>query len=341
MILVAGESLIDLILTGPAAPSPGAGQPAADWDGGTVTSGSTVLASPGGGPFNAARTIARLGQPARFLGRFSTDPFGDMLAGQLTSDQVELALPDRVPEPTPLAIVALSGAGIPRYWFHLTGTAAFVLDQASAAGALSADVTAVHVGTLGLVVEPMATEVERLAHSLPASVLLFVDPNWRESAIPDAAAHRDRIRRLMPRTDILKTSTEDLGHLAPGRSVPDAAAMLLGWGARCVLVTDGPAPVRAYTATDRLEVAVPPLPVVDTVGAGDAFGGGFLAWWAEHGLAREDLTQTGPLRAAVTAAALVAALTCGRAGADPPWRRDLGGAQDWGHAPRATARDPL
>ncbi len=338
MILVAGESLIDLILSSPAAPStPGAGLPPADGDGGTVTPGSAVLASPGGGPFNAARTIARLGQPARFLGRFSADPFGLMLAGQLGSDQVELALPERVPEPTALAIVSLSGAGIPQYWFHLAGTAAFVLDQPSAAGALREDVTAVHVGSLGLVVEPMATEVERLVRSLPASVLLFVDPNWRAPAIPDAAAHRDRIRRLMPRTDILKTSTEDLSYLAPGRSVPEAAAMLLGWRARCVLVTDGPAPVRAYTATDRLEVAVPPLPVVDTVGAGDAFGGGFLAWWAEHGLAREDLTQTGPLRAAVTAAALVAALTCGRAGADPPWRRDLDGAQDWGHAPRATA----
>ena len=82
-----------------------------------------------------------------------------------------------------------------------------MLDQASALGALREDVTAVHIGSLGLVVEPMATEVERLVHSLPGSVLLFVDPNWRESAIPDAAAHRDRIRRLMPRTDILKTST--------------------------------------------------------------------------------------------------------------------------------------
>ena len=92
--------------------------------------------------------------------------------------------------------------------------------------------TAVHIGSLGLVVEPMATEMERLVRSLPAPALLFVDPNWRESAIPDSAAHRDRIRRLMPRTDIVKTSTEDLGYLAPGRGVPDAAAMLLGWGER-------------------------------------------------------------------------------------------------------------
>jgi len=342
MILVAGESLIDMILGDPVgSPLAGAGgRSLVPEDDGSAPRGAGparpekgVLASPGGGPFNAARTIARLGQPARFLGRFSADPFGLMLAGQLTQDQVELALPGRVPEPTALAIVALSGAGIPQYWFHLAGTAGFVLDPASAAGALRDDVTAVHVGSLGLVVEPMATQMEYLVGGLRDSVPLLVDPNWRAPAISDPAAHRERIRRLLPRTDILKTSTEDLTYLVPGHSVPDAAAVLLGWGARCVLITDGPDPVRAWTASDRLEVTVPLVEVVDTVGAGDAFGGGFLAWWAEHGLARDDLGQPVLLHAAVTAAARVAALTCGRAGADPPWRYDLDAVEEWSRAP--------
>ena len=336
MILVAGESLIDLILSGPA----GAGDAGGPGDvgghadaGDSSDPGSVVLASPGGGPFNAARTIARLGQPARFLGRFSDDPFGVMLAGQLVQDQVELARPERVPQPTALAIVTLSGAGIPRYWFHLAGTAASVLDEASAAAALSDDVTAVHVGSLGLVVEPMAAEVERLVRRLPDPVLLLVDPNWRAAAIPDAAAHRDRIRRLLPRTDILKTSTEDLTYLVPGSSVPEAAAALLSWGARCVLITDGPEPVRAWTVAGQLEVPVPRVEVVDTVGAGDAFGGGFLAWWAEQGLTREDLARPELLGAAVTAAARVSALTCGRPGADPPWRGELDATGGWERAP--------
>ncbi len=263
MILVAGESLMDLIV-GP--------------DG-------AVHAAAGGGPFNTARTIARLGQPARFLGRFSADPFGALLAGKLRADQVELELPEQVAEPTALAIVSLDDAGVARYWFHLTGTAGFRLDRQSAALALRKDVLALHVGTLGLVVEPMAGVVEDLARQLPSPVLLMLDPNWRASAIPDPAAHLDRIRRLLARTDILKTSSEDLGFLVPGGDVPAAARTLLSWGARCVLVTDGPAPVQAFTPDgQQLSVPVPPAEVVDTVGAGDAFGGGFLAWWAERGL---------------------------------------------------------
>lgn len=308
MILVAGESLIDLIV-GP--------------DGG-------VHASPGGGPFNAARTIARLGQPVRFLGSFSADPFGQILIGRLTQDGVELAVPGRVAEPTALAIVALGGLGVPEYWFHVDQTAAFVLDQPTAQRALQADVTAMHLGTLGLVVDPMASELERLVQRLSPDVLLLLDPNWRAQAIPDADAHRARLRRLLLRTDILKISAEDLSFLVPGCGIADAARILLGWGARCVLVTDGPSSIHAFTGSDQLAVQVPPVEVVDTVGAGDAFGGAFLAWWAERGLARENLAHSPQVLAAVTAAARVASLTCARAGAEPPWRHELDTDEEWG-----------
>jgi fructokinase len=316
MIVVAGESLIDLIY-GPK----GTG---------------TVLASPGGGPFNAARTIARLGRPTRFLGRLSTDPFGQLLAARLAADKVEMAAPEQLTEPTALAIITVSGTGVPQYWFHLADTATFALDLPTAESAITADTEALHIGSIGLAVEPMATALECLVRNLPPSVLLVLDPNWRARAIPDADAHRSRIRRLLPRTDVLKVSTEDLAFVVPGSDVTEAAEILLGWGARCVLVTDGPDPVRAFTRDLEVSVPVPPVTVVDTVGAGDALGGGFIAWWTEHRLTRDQLADARLLRAGLRAAAEIAVITCGRAGADPPWRHELNAAE-WRGGPAVYA----
>ncbi len=61
-----------------------------------------------------------------------------------------------------------------------------------------------------------------------------------------------------------------------------------------------------------------PVDVVDTIGAGDAFSGGFLAWWSSHGLGRDDLVRDGLVIEAARFAAVVAARTVAQAGASPP-----------------------
>jgi fructokinase len=66
--------------------------------------------------------------------------------------------------------------------------------------------------------------------------------------------------------------------------------------------------------------------VVDTVGAGDAFMSGLLAALQRAGrLCRPDLAglTSADLGTALRCAQRVAGLTCGRVGADPPWRQEL------------------
>ena len=46
--------------------------------------------------------------------------------------------------------------------------------------------------------------------------------------------------------------------------------------------------------------AAPTITVVDTIGAGDAFGGGFLAYWRLRGLDRDALGDADAVRAATT-----------------------------------------
>ena len=300
-ILVAGESLIDLI----------------------VRPDGSVSAHPGGGPYNAARTVARLGGRCAYLGVLSDDRFGRRLSDALVADGV---LPDALVTtdlPTTLAVAELDERGAASYRFYFDGTSAPSLTPEQLTGRVPADVAAFHVGTLGLVLEPTAATLEALAVELSSRALVLVDPNCRPAVIRDRAAYCARLDRVLACGHMVKVSDEDLGFLAPGVGALEAARALLGSGPSVVLLTAGGDAVHVLTASAEITVPVPRVSVVDTVGAGDSFGGAFVAWWVDHGLGAGDVGDTAALERAARFAVTVAGITCTRAGADPPWRREL------------------
>ena len=300
-IIVAGEALIDLV----------------------PADGGALGAHPGGGPFNTARTLGRLGRPVTFLGRVSTDRFGEQLAGLLAEDRVALGAVVRTEAPTTLALAELDPTGSARYRFYFEGTSAPGLTEDDAITALPADVGIVHVGTLGLVLEPMAGALEAVVARFSERALVMVDPNCRPTVLSDAAGYRARLRRVFAGTHVVKVSEEDLAWLSPGIAAEGAARALLTQGPAVVLLTRGGDGATALTARESIDVAAPPTTVVDTIGAGDAFSGGFLAWWSERGLGAAELADRDAVREATTFACLVAARTCERPGASPPWRHEL------------------
>ena len=302
MIVVAGEALVDL-LPGPE---------------------GSLVPVPGGGPYNAARAIGRLGLDVAWLGGLSIDPFGQMLEAGLAADGVRVDLVQRTNLPTTLALAELDATGSASYRFYTEGTSAPQLVPGVVPAGLPVGTRAVHAGTLGFVLEPMATTLEALVASLPDSLLLLVDPNCRPSITRDPSAYGERVERVLRRADVVKVSTEDLAFLRPGMDTGDAARWVASLGPRAVLVTDGGAAVRVLAAGTAHTVEVPRVDVIDTVGAGDTFGAAALAWLVRRGIVRATLDADAALGAA-RFAALAAAITCTRAGADPPTVADLGG----------------
>lgn len=70
--------------------------------------------------------------------------------------------------------------------------------------------------------------------------------------------------------------------------------------------------------------------VADTIGAGDAFGGGFLAAWIGAGHDRAGLDDEAAVIEATRSAIRVASFTCTRPGAEPPTAAELAGWQPAG-----------
>jgi fructokinase len=77
---------------------------------------------------------------------------------------------------------------------------------------------------------------------------------------------------------------------------------------------------------------------VDTVGAGDAFGGAFLAWWIGNGFGRDALRDPDTVRRATRAAIYASVVTCTRRGAEPPWASELVAHDGWRWLPSGRAR---
>ena len=148
--------------------------------------------------------------------------------------------------------------------------------------------------------------------------MVVLDPNVRPQAIRDPAAFRARLERVIARSHLVKVSEEDVAWLDPGSTTSDAARALLARGASAVLLTRGAAGATVLTDGRQTPIDAVPTKVADTIGAGDAFGGGMLAWWISHGLGREELVDHDLVVEAARFGALVAARTVAQPGASPP-----------------------
>ena len=316
MIVVCGEALMDVLV---------------DADGGRHP-------VPGGGPFNTARALARLGIPTAFLGRLSEDAYGQRLAEELSAAGARLDLASRGPEPTTVALAEVDPAGVAHYEFQIDGTSAQNLTREMLPERLGAEVEALHVGTLGLVLEPMATTVVELLRREQDRRLVIVDPNIRAQLISDRSRYCGRLEDEVFRgSTVVKASEQDLAWLYPDLDVAAACARILERGPRLVIATLGAQGAFGLTHHARAHVSVPPVDVVDTIGAGDVFGAALLTWLYDRRMLRTDLCLDAELlEAMLHFACLAASWSCRQAGAASPSRRDLLAADQRGGVLRSS-----
>ncbi len=305
MLIVAGEALIDM--------TPLAHQ------------GRTVYAPhPGGSPYNVAIGAGRLGTPTQFLGCFSQDAFGQLLRQHLAASGVGLDYVRERTNLTTLALVSPSASG-ELFSFYCENTADRMLYPQDLPPTLPPE-AALHFGSYSLVLEPAASTLELLMRREARRRLISLDPNVRPFLIPDKEAYLERLLGWLELADLVKVSQADLAWLYPRESPEEIALEWQKQGPALVVVTLGGQGALALGPAGLVRVAAPAVAVVDTVGAGDAFMSGTLSWLWRAGLwSRSALEQLSAesLEALLHFAARVAALTCTRPGADPPWQAEL------------------
>jgi fructokinase len=275
---------------------------------------------PGGGPFNTAVALGLLGVPVGFVGRLSTDPFGRLLEARLAEAGVVRRYLAPSGAPTPLALVHATGNGDHDFSFYLSGTA-YADVAIGDVPAFEPDVAAVYLGTLALATDPPAAAFEHLIEREAGRRLIAIDPNIRPAICGDRETYVRRFESWANQVHVVKLSDDDADWLYPGVPYENVAEAILARGPELVVVTLGSGGALARTSAAAANVSSPTVTVVDTVGAGDAFGAGLLRRLWENGwLETPTVASLGDdeLADLLSFAAAVAALQCSRAGASPP-----------------------
>ena len=296
--LVAGETLVDFL---PARPGP-------------LADVETFSRRAGGAAANVAIGLSRLDRPPWFLTNVSTDGFGDFLARTLDENGVPDRFVTRSEHPTALAFVSHNANADRRFTFYRTGSADGRLDGRVVPDSVLDSLEWVCVDApVALAAEPARSALLDLCErARERGCRVAFDPNTRRELWPDEATLHETLDAMLARTDVVKTSVEDLDWTSFAAADPaDLAANLFTAGPHTVFVTRGADGSRALAAdrapwgpvdVSRAGYDVDP---VDATGAGDAFLAGGLS-----GLAAGD-----PLDEVLGFANAVGALTTTEAGA--------------------------
>jgi fructokinase len=307
-VLVIGEALVDIV----SAP----GRPAVE--------------HAGGSPANVALGLARLGLGAQLLTRIGDDDRGRLIRRHLEASGVRLVGGSVTASPTSTATARLDPQGVASYEFALEWSLPAHTQIGARTQIGGADRwKAIHTGSIAATLAPGGDDVLRLIESSRGQALISYDPNARPALMGENVTALERIERIVRAADVVKVSDEDIAWLLPGADPLDVAQSWRASGPALVVLTRGSKGAVGVLDSGVVEVEAPRITVADTVGAGDALMAGLLHSLDGAGLLAADRVEelralTPPdLAPLLLHAVMIAALTCTRAGAEPPTREEL------------------
>lgn len=260
----------------------------------------------GGAPANFVYHVSQFGFQGIAVSALGKDALGDELMDCFAKVGLRVEMP-RVDFPTGTVQVHVDDAGVPSYEIK-TGSAWDNIPFTPEIEALARRATVVCFGSLAQRSPVSRNTVARFLELLPADSLKIFDINLRQSFYS-----KEIVDTSLKRCDILKINDEELEivkRLFEKEDLSEEAfcrSLMETYGLKMVILTCGTAGSRVYAPEEVSVMDTPKVAVVDTVGAGDAFTGAFVA----------ALLKGCPVRKAHEQAVKVSAYICTCAGAMP------------------------
>jgi fructokinase len=265
---------------------------------------------PSGAPAIFADQAARLGVSVAYAGCVGDDAFGDAIVARLARDGVEVSLLRRAHRPTGTAFVTYRADGSRSYVFNIEHSACGLFDERDVDTALFEGCRYFHVMGSSLSSENAIAAIKRgVVEAARHGARVSFDPNIRVEML-DSAPTRAALGEILNACHLFLPSEADLpyfcGTLASDADTQRAIASLLATHPllETIVLKRGAAGSTAYERQRSIAVPSHAVDEVDPTGAGDCFGGTFVA----------SLVQGHALDAALRRASAAGALAVTRRG---------------------------
>ena len=229
----------------------------------------------GGAPVNFAFHAAASGVESYAISAIGYDPQGDQMMRELDNNGIRYLI-ERVAYPTGTVQVELNN-GIPSYtitegvaWDHIPLTVEMKM--------LAARCDAICFGTLAQRSETSRNTIRTLLSLTPSDAYRILDINIRQHHYS-----REIVHSSLQLCNICKTNDEELQLIkslfSKEKEDDDSICewMMKHYSLQLIILTAGERESRVYSAEEISHIETPQVKVADTVGAGDAFTGTFIA----------------------------------------------------------------
>jgi 2-dehydro-3-deoxygluconokinase len=231
----------------------------------------------GGAESNVAIGLARLGDAVSWIGRVGADSLGDLVVRELSAERVRVHAIRDDAAPTGLMIKERRTPMNQRVWYYRAGSAGSRLQPGDLPPGLIGSARLLHVSGITPALSPTAAAAVRSAVSTARSsgTTVSFDVNYRRALwSPELAGQV--CRDLVAQADIVFAGEDEAAMLVGPGSPVELAERLAALGPAQVVIKLGAAGCFALVDGTGYEQGAVAVPVVDTVGAGDAFVAGYL-----------------------------------------------------------------
>lgn len=234
----------------------------------------------GGAESNVMTQCARLGLKTRWTSALGGDSFGEQIRTGLESQNIEVVLANQNKYQTGLMVKTYAQSLDPIVVYYRSNSAAshLQLNENLMRRILSSKI--LHMTGIFPAISDIALEVTRkiLSQAQAAGVLISFDVNFRPRLWSRDSASKV-LGSLWECADFIFGDRDELELLIENRTFDDDRDLMeaISNNSRVVVLKKGAEGAAALSGGEFSKLQAHPARVIDTVGAGDAFVGGFLS----------------------------------------------------------------